>query len=104
MGSAENKRLARQAGVKRISLPCVGRVSSKRRGQEKERWFRRGYRFQAGIEGRIHALRRDYGLKRCRYHGEEGMGRWVEWSILAHNLSKIAEARVTRYTSEDPSR
>jgi IS5 family transposase len=96
MASAGNEQLARQAGVKRIALPCVGRASPVRRQQEKERWFRRGYRFRAGIEGRIHVLRRDYGLKRCRYHGERGMGRWVGWGILAHNLSKVAEARANR--------
>jgi IS5 family transposase len=90
MASAENERLARQAGVKRVALPCVGRASPARRQREKERWFRRGYRFRAGIEGRIHVLRRDYGLKRSRYHGERGMGRWVGWGIVTHNLAKIA--------------
>src|SRR6185437_13933489 len=74
--SAANERLAGEAGVKRVALPCGGRASPARRQREKERWFRRGYRFRAGIEGRIHVLRRDYGLKRCRYHGERGMGRW----------------------------
>ncbi|HMB04114.1 MAG TPA: ISNCY family transposase [Isosphaeraceae bacterium] len=93
LASAENERLARQAGVKQIALPCVGRASPARRQQETERWFRRGYRFRAGIEGRIHVLRRDYGLKRCRYHGERGMGRWVGWGIVAHNLAQIAGAR-----------
>jgi IS5 family transposase len=92
MTSAENERLARQEGVKRIALPYAGRASPERRATERERWFRRGYRFRAGIEGRIHALRRDYGLKRCRYHGEAGMGRWVGRGIVASNLSKIAEA------------
>jgi IS5 family transposase len=96
LASADNERLARQAGVKRIALPCVGRASPARQQQEQERWFRRGYRFRAGIEGRIHVLRRAYGLKRCRYHGEEGMGRWVGWGIVAHNLSKIAEAGANR--------
>jgi IS5 family transposase len=96
LASTENERLAQQAGVKRIALPCLGRASPARRQQESERWFRRGYRFRAGIEGRIHVLRRDYGLKRCRYHGEEGMGRWVGWGILAHNLSKIAETGASR--------
>jgi len=96
MASAENERLARQAGVKRIALPGVGRASPQRRAREKERWFRRGYRFRAGIEGRIHVLRRDFGLKRCRYRGERGLGRWVGWGILAHNLAKIAEAGATR--------
>jgi transposase, IS5 family len=90
MASAENERLARQAGVKRIALPCVGRASPARRQSEKERWFRRGYRFRAGIEGRIHVLRRDRGLKRSRYRGEGGMGRWVGWGIVTHNLAKIA--------------
>jgi IS5 family transposase len=91
MASAANEHLARQAGVKRIALPCVGRASPARRQQERERWFRRGYRFRAGIEGRIHVLRRDYGMKRCRYHGERGMGQWVGWGIMAHNLAQMAE-------------
>jgi IS5 family transposase len=95
MASAENERLAQQAGVRRIALPCVGRGSAARRHQEKQRWFRRGYRFRAGIEGRIHVLRRDYGLKRCRYHGARGMGRWVGWGIVVHNLSQIAEVGAT---------
>jgi IS5 family transposase len=96
MASAENEQLARQAGVRRVALPRVGRASPVQRRREKERWFRRGYRFRAGIEGRIHVLRRDYGMKRCRYHGERGMGRWVGWGIVAHNLVKIAEARGTK--------
>ena len=96
LASAANEQLARQAGVRRIALPCVGRASPARRQQQKERWFRRGYRFRAGIEGRIHVLRRDYGLKRCRDHGEGGMGRWVGWGIVMHNLSQIAEAAANR--------
>jgi transposase, IS5 family len=96
MASAENERLARQAGVGRVALPYAGRASPERRAVEHERWFRRGHRFRAGIEGRIHALRRDYGLKRCRYHSEAGLGRWVGWGIVASNLSKIAEAGVAR--------
>ena len=96
LASAANERLAREAGVKRIALPWVGRASQARQQQEKERWFRRGYRFRAGIEGRIHVLRRDYGLKRCRYHGEAGMGRWVGWGIVTHNLAQIAEAGATK--------
>src|SRR6516165_531826 len=92
MASAANERLALEAGVKHVALPHVGKAPPGRRAEERGRRFRRGYRFRAGIEGRIHVLRRDYGLKRCRYHGERGMGRWVGWGILAHNLSKVAEA------------
>src|SRR5262245_58593301 len=96
LASAANERLAKEAGVKRVALPHVGQPPPARRAEERGRRFRRGYRFRAGIEGRSHALRRDYGLKRCRYHGERGMGRWVGWGILAHNLSKGAEAGAAR--------
>ena len=92
LSSPGNERLAREAGVRRVAMPHVGKASAERQRQEKERWFRRGYRFRAGIEGRIHVLRRDYGLGRCRYHGEAGMGRWVGWGVVAHNLVRIAAA------------
>jgi IS5 family transposase len=87
--SAENERLAQQAGIKRIVLPKSGRPSHEREQHEKQRWFRRGFRFRAGIEGRISVLGRAFGLDRCLDHGEEGMGRWVGWGILAHNLRQI---------------
>jgi IS5 family transposase len=96
MSSAANEELAKQAGVKQVALPHVGKASAERKELEKGRRFRRGYRFRAGIEGRIHSLRRDFGLKRCRYHGEGGMGRWVGWGIIIHNLAKIAEAGAAR--------
>lgn len=92
MASAENDRLAREAGVKCVALPHVGKAPPERRSEERGRRFREGYRFRAGIEGRIHALKRDYGLRRCRYHGERGFGRWVGWGILAHNLATVAGA------------
>jgi transposase, IS5 family len=92
MASAENERLAKEAGVKHVALPHVGKAPPGRQAEERGQRFRRAYRFRAGIEGRIHALRRDYGLKRSRYHGERGMGRWVGWGVLAHNLSKVAGA------------
>jgi IS5 family transposase len=96
MASAANERLAREAGVKVVALPHVGKAPPGRRAEERGERFRRAYRFRAGIEGRIHALRRDYGLRRCRYHGERGMGRWVGWGLLAHNLSRIAAAGAAR--------
>jgi IS5 family transposase len=92
MASAENERLAKQAGVKHVALPHVGKAPEIRRAEEKGRRFRDGYRFRAGIEGRIHALKRDYGLRRRRYRGERGFGRWVGWGVLTHNLAKVAEA------------
>ena len=94
--SAENERLAQEAGVKRIVLPKSGRHSHEREQHEKQRWFRRGFRFRAGIEGRISVLGRALGLSRCLDHDEEGMGRWVGWGILTHNLRQIARTQVAR--------
>lgn len=92
ISSPANERLAKEAGVKHVALPHVGKAPPERRAEEKGPRFREAYKFRAGIEGRIHVLRRDYGLKRSRYHGERGMGRWVGWGVVAHNLSKISEA------------
>ena len=94
--STENERLAREAGVKRIVLPKSGKPSEKRKRHEKQRWFRRGFRFRAGIEGRISVLGRAFGLNVCLDHGEEGMERWVGWGILAHNLRQTARRQLAR--------
>ncbi len=94
--SPENEALARKLKIKHIVLPATGRVSKERQAQERQRWFRRGFRFRAGIEGRIRVLKRDFGLGRCLDHGEDGMGRWVGWGIVTANLAKIAATRVAR--------
>jgi IS5 family transposase len=87
---------ATEAGVARVRIPFAGRAPPERQRVGRERWSRRGYRFRAGIEGRVHALRRDVGLRRCRCHGETGIGRWVGWGVLAHNLDRIAAAVARR--------
>jgi IS5 family transposase len=94
--SVENERLAQEAGVKRVALPKSGKLSEKRKRHENQRWFRRGFRFRAGIEGRISVLGRAFGFDLCLDHGEEGMERWVGWGILAHNLRQIARTQVAR--------
>jgi IS5 family transposase len=94
--SDENERLAQELGVKRIVLPKSGRLSHEREQHEKQRWFRRGFRFRAGIEGRISVLGRAFGLSCCLDHGEEGMDRWVGWGVLAHNLRQISRTQVAR--------
>jgi IS5 family transposase len=88
--SPENERRAEAAGVGRVAIPAVGRITPERARAEQQRWFRRGFRFRAGIEGRISVLQRCYGLDRCRDHGEAGMGRWIGWGIVAGNLERIA--------------
>jgi transposase, IS5 family len=101
--SPENEDRARERGARRVVLPKAGRASRERQRHERQRWFRRGFRFRAGAEGRIHVLKRDYGLNRCRDHGEAGFGRWVGWGILTHNLAQIAKTQAARANRPIPS-
>jgi IS5 family transposase len=94
--SPENERLAEAAGVARVVIPAVGKITPERSRLERQRWFRRGFRFRAGIEGRISVLQRCYGLGRCRDHGEDGLGRWTGWGIVAGNLERIARTVAAR--------
>jgi IS5 family transposase len=90
--SARGERYAREQGVKQVVLPKPGAKSAARLAYERQRWFRRGRKWRAGIEGRISGLKRGQGLERCRYHGDEGMERWVGWGLIAHDLRVIAQA------------
>lgn len=94
--SPSTRRTLEQAGVQVVAIPAVGKVSAKQHAVEHGRPFRRAYRWRAGIEGRINSLRRDYGLRRCAYHGMAGLKRWLGWGILASNLKHLAQAKVTR--------
>jgi IS5 family transposase len=90
--SADTESKLTEAGVKQIAIPAMGKVPKERQAVEHTRTWRRGYRWRAGIEGRIASLRRDYGWSKCAYHGENGMERWLGLGILASNLRHIAQA------------
>ena len=59
MSSSANERLAKGAGIRHVALPHVGKAPPERRAEEKGPRFKEAYKFRAGIEGRIHVLRRD---------------------------------------------
>jgi IS5 family transposase len=88
--SATNERAAAERGVRRVVLPRRGPKSPARRAYEHQRWFRRGQRWRVGCEGRISVLKRRHGLDRCRYHGADGMHRWVGLGVIANNLVSTA--------------
>jgi IS5 family transposase len=88
--TAANEAYAREQGVKRVVLPKAGWRKGAGVAQERTRWFRRGRNWRAGIEGRISGLKRQHKLRRCLYHGEVGMERWVGWGLIAHDLRTIA--------------
>ena len=46
-------------GVRHVVVPTSGRPTTQQRAQERTRAWKRRYRWRAGIEGRIHSLRRD---------------------------------------------
>jgi IS5 family transposase len=87
---------ARRLGVRHVVIPWTGSLGAARRAIEQQRGWRRRYRWRAGIEGRIHSLRRDYGLARSRSHGLVGLERDVGWGVLASDLRHLAAAQVAR--------
>ena len=91
-----NEHTAQHRGVQQVVLPRPGRKTATRVAYERQRWFRRGRDWRAGIEGRISALKRRHGLARCRYHGADGLERWVGWGIMAHNLRVIAQHQAVK--------
>ena len=90
--SSTTEEQLKAAGVKTVAIPASDPLTPARRAYEQSRAFKRAYRWRAGIEGRLHSLRRDYGLRQCDYHGEEGMQRWIGLGVLASNLRQIAKA------------
>jgi IS5 family transposase len=87
----ENERIAREAGVRHLVIPRSGVVSEVQRAKEHARSWRCRYGWRAGIEGRLSSLRRDYGLRRCSDHGENGFIRHLGWSVIASNLRHIGQ-------------
>ena len=87
--SGDNETDAEALGIKRVILPKPGHKSQQRREHEKQRWFRRGRRFHAGVEGRISVISRKHGLDRCRNRGQIGFQQWVGWGVIANNLTAL---------------
>jgi len=84
--SHRNKQAAKTAGVKKVCIPAVGKLSAEQHAEQHQRWFRRGQRVRAGCEGRISVMKRRDGLARCLYRGPDGMQRWVGWGVVSNNL------------------
>lgn len=83
--SRTNERAARDRGVRHVVLPRQSREARTRAARAALRW-------RTGSEGRISALKRRHGLRRCRYRGTSGMQRWVGLGVLANDLLVLARA------------
>ena len=87
--STQNEQTAKDRGVKRVILPQPGKKNEARKLHEKQRWFKQGRKWHAGVEGRISVLKRRNELDRCRDHGEQGFEKWVGWGVISANLLVI---------------
>jgi IS5 family transposase len=94
--SAKNEREAEALGVKKVALPARGRLSAKRAKQQKQRWFRRGLRWRAGIEATISTLKHPFSMARATYKGGRGFERYVGWCVITKNLFSIARDQQRR--------
>jgi len=87
--------VAAAVGVRHVANPVSGGPPLTAQLRAQPRWFRRAYRWRAGIEGRIGVLKSCFGFSRCRDHGETGFARWVIFGALVANLRTIARATAT---------
>lgn len=90
--SQENEDKLHAMGVRSVAVPNRNTRSEERKRLQRRRWFKQGQRWRTGCEGRISVLKRRHGLSRCRYHGLDGMKRWVGFGVIADNLVSIGNA------------
>jgi transposase, IS5 family len=84
--SAENVVQLGQAGIEKIAIPKVGRLSKAEKTHQRRKWFRQLQRFRCGIEGSISMLKRKFGLGRVLARGCAGTAIWTGLAIFAYNL------------------
>jgi hypothetical protein len=75
-------------------------LSKKRSTRQKQRWFRRGQGWRAGIEARISILKHPFGMKRAHYKGETGFDRYVGCCVIAQNLAAIVRTKIAKLKKE----
>jgi IS5 family transposase len=89
-GAADVDAELTEAGVKFVAIIRKGRQSKARQAVERGRRFRRLIKWRTGSEGRISALKRNYGWNRTLMDGLAGAQTWCGYGIFAHNTVKIS--------------
>jgi len=77
-------------GVKHVAIIRKGRASAARQKIERRAKFRRLIKWRTGCEGRISALKRNYGWNRTLMDGLAGTQTWCGYGVFAHNSVKIS--------------
>jgi IS5 family transposase len=71
-----------------ITDSVIPRKGSAHPKQHTRAWRRR-YRWRAGAEGRISALKRGHGLRRTRLKGYRGATIWTGFGVLTNNIDRF---------------
>ncbi|HEY1235806.1 MAG TPA: transposase, partial [Candidatus Binatia bacterium] len=84
--SKENICALSRAGIQRVGIPKVGRLSRKEKRHQQSRWFRQLQRFRCGIEASMSMLKRKFGLGRVLARGSTATAVWTGLGIFSYNL------------------
>jgi IS5 family transposase len=84
--TAENVMKLSKAGIEKVGIPKVGRLSKTEKLHQRTPWFRQLQRFRCGIEASISMLKRKFSLGRVLARGSIGAAIWTGWAIFAYNL------------------
>jgi IS5 family transposase len=84
--STDNVLKLGKAGIEKLSIPKVGRLSKAERAHQRTIWFRQLQRFRCGIEASISMLKRKFGLGRVLARSSAGTAIWTGLAIFAYNL------------------
>jgi len=93
--SQANAQACANRGIRTVAIPKRGNKSVARRAQERRPAFRRAQRWRAGGEATISRLKRQYGLRRSRYRGDEAVATGIGLSVFAHNVRRWAQRQVS---------
>jgi len=89
-GEARADAELRSIGVRFVAIVRKGRQSAARRSAEHSPRFRRLIKWRTGSEGRISALKRNWGWSRSLMDGVAGTETWCGYGVFAHNATKIS--------------
>lgn len=84
--SADNVLKLATAGIEKVGIPKLGRLSRKEKRHQRTKWFRQLQRFRCGIEASISMLKRKFGLGRVLARNSAGTAIWTGLAIFAYNL------------------
>jgi len=90
-GEASVERQLHELGVGFVAIPRKGRPGSARQRVERSARFQDMVRWRTGSEGRISAVKREWGCRRTHMDTLKGARTWTGHGIFAHNLAKVAE-------------